>query len=358
MDKEQRLALLVTGSIAAIKTIPLITALRGERFDVNLLLTRAPEEWKWVSVDEAKAASENAVLTDKAALGDKEKVLNAAQVILVAPASADFLSQIAHASSELARGILDAQRRGSRLMIAPAMNCKMWHHPAVQRNCEALTKAGAVILGPAKGPVACGDEGFGRMLEVGDIAAGARAAMFGKTHPALDLFKAAQKEENIPFCPPKEQARIVVALGGGKVVWPNVEKLVAEIQQTEMLADYVIDRTWAVHRPALEKLTQQTVVTDYFQIPEFKGMEHIRLPERAVCVYFPFLDDVLATAMTQGKADTLFLGLYLASKAPLVTTNKCLQGLSPPFASILRQDGMDAVEGVKDLARFCANNND
>ncbi len=347
--------MLVTGSIAAIKTIPLIEALRGKGFDPTVLLTRAPEQWKWVLVHDAEAASGNSVLTESASRRDKEMVLAATKVVLVAPASADFLSQLAHASSELARSLLEAQRHGSRLMIAPAMNCKMWHHPAVQRNCAALIEAGAVILGPAKGPVACGDEGFGRMMDVGDMAAGARATLDGASHPALEMFKTAMKEEKIPFCPPKEQARIVVALGGGNILWPDVEKLVADIKQSGLLADYVVDQTWAGYGAALEKLTQQTVITDYFQIPEFKGMEHIRLPERSVCVFFPFLDDALARAMAEGRADTLFLGLYLASKAPHVTTEACLRELSPSLSAVLRQDGVGVVKDVKELARYGAS---
>jgi phosphopantothenoylcysteine synthetase/decarboxylase len=351
VKKEQRLALLVTGSIAAIKTIPLIGALRKKKFDVAVFLTRAPEVWKWVLVDEARAASKNDVLTESASWMDRGAALEAAKVILVAPASADFLSQLAHASSELARCVLEAQRRGSRLMIAPAMNYKMWHHPAVQRNCSALAHAGAVILGPAKGHMACGDDGFGRMIEVDDMAAGVRAALDGAAHPALDYYDAARLAENIPFCPPKE-TRVVVALGGGSISWPDVEKTVNDIKKAGMIADYVIDETWAGCRDALEKMTQQPVVTDYFQIPEMKGMEHIKLPERARCVFIPFLDDALATAMIEGKADTLFLGLYLASKAPLVTTKKSLQEISPSLAAVLRQDGLGVVGDIKELARY------
>ncbi|MFA4994443.1 MAG: flavoprotein [Bdellovibrionales bacterium] len=355
MDKGQRLTLLVTGSIAAVKTIPMITALRGGGYDVSVFLTRAPLQWKWVSVEDAKTASGNDVLTDDSSRLDKKDVFFSSQVVLVAPASANFLSQLAHASSELARNVLDAQRNGSKLLLAPAMNYMMWHHPAVQRNCAALSSAGAVILGPAKGHMACGDDGFGRMIDVNDMIEGTRAAAEGRQHPVFSYYEKSCKKEKAPYHPPKGQTRVLVALGGGNISWTDVEKVVADIRKTGMLADYVIDQTWAGYRVALENLTQQPVVADYFQIPEFNGMEHIRLPERAACVFIPFLDDALATAMAEGKADTLFLGVYLASKAPVVTTKACLQTLSPSSAFVLQRDGFDVIEDVSGLANYGAD---
>jgi len=343
----------VTGSVAATKTLPLIGALRASGCDVTVLLTPAAEKYKWVSAAEAEAASGHKVLADFADASPLKENSSPAHAILVAPASADFISQLAFASSERAREILAARERGSLLMIAPAMNTKMWEHPAVRRNCGALKKKGVVFLGPVKGHLACDVEGFGRMIGVEEIAEGADAAFAGKQHPALALYKAARREgrKKISFSPPESGARILVALGGENVSWDAVEKLAAEIDKSGADAEYILDSSWAERCDALKKLTGQTVVSDYFQLPELKGLEHIKLPERANGVFIPFLDDTLAEKMVQGRADTLFLAAYLASKAPVITTKECLQTLSPSRALQLRQDGMCVIDDASQLAR-------
>lgn len=363
MDIKQ-ISLLVTGSIAAEKrTLPLIEALRKNGHAVTVLLTRAPLEWKWVDCEKAAAASGHKVLTDVSNLTSgpdiaaKKKALYLPHAILVAPASADFISQLAHKSSDVARAILTAQGDSSLLIIAPAMNNWMWGHPAVARNCDTLKKNGVVFLGPVKGLMACGDEGYGRMIGVDDLAAGVQAALEGKhLHSTYSYYETAHEEgkKAAPFRPPEGNAPILVALGGGNFKWPDVINLVGEINRTGLAADYLLDPQWKGYAEELKNLTGRTVVWDYFQVPGFDGMEHIKLPERSRCVFIPFLDDATAAAMAQGRADTLFLAAYLASKAPVLTTKECLRGLSPAAASALRQDGLGEAEDVKDLARLCS----
>jgi phosphopantothenoylcysteine synthetase/decarboxylase len=358
MVEERQLVLLVTGSIAAkTRTLPLVAALRKDGHEVTVMLTRAPEEWKWVSADEAKAASGHEVLTDAVPMPVKKEVLCSSQTILIAPASADFISRLTYASSELARVILEAQRGGGRIMLAPAMNTKMWGHPAVQRNCAMLNEKSIAILGPVKGHQACGDEGFGRMIGVKETAEGVQATLKRIPHPVLSFYETARQKEakQNPLHPIEGSARILVALGGGNISWPAVEKLVADVNRTGMDADYVVDKPWVQQREALERLTRQKVVSDYFQIPELEGLEHIKLPERARCVFFPFLDDAAAMAMVRGEADTLFLAMYLASKAPVVTTEECFKGISKPFALRLRQDGFVVVDEIGQLTRLYAS---
>jgi phosphopantothenoylcysteine synthetase/decarboxylase len=355
MNSKKRLALFVTGSIAAIKTLSLVNALRKTGYDTTVFLTRAPEEWKWVSPKEAEAASGHPVFTETSEKKAHDDALLSSSIILVAPATADFLSQLAYASTERARSILEAQKRGSLLMLAPAMNYRMWQHATVQRNCAALSTAGAIILGPAKGLLACGDEGYGRMIEVKDIAAGVDAALKGDPR-ASRLYAIARKEgvKPVPFRATEKEARILIALSGANVSWPFVERLVADIVRTKVAAEYVIDPSWAKDRAKLDALTHQRAVMNYFDIPEFEGMEHIRLPERSVCVFFPFLEEPLATAMAEGKADTLLLGVYLASKVPVVTTEETLHALSPALAQSLRRDGLGTAEDFNELARLYA----
>ncbi|MDX2028532.1 MAG: flavoprotein [Alphaproteobacteria bacterium] len=346
-ESKDGLALLVTGSVAAIKTVPLIEALRKDGHELKVILTRAPEEWKWVSPEELRAAG-YAVLSEKEDLKTKMEVLQKSKAILVAPASADFISQLAHASSGLARAVLDAQRGSSRLMIAPAMNYKMWHHPAVQRNCAALAGNGVTILGPVEGPMACGDHGYGRMMPVEDITQGVKAALTGTPHPAVKLYqRALQKPDLQPFRPP-ENSEILVVLEGKQMEWPEVEHLVADIKHAGLTATYVLDETWNAYRKPLENLTGQEVVTNHFQQPDAKGMEHIRLPEKARYVFFPFLDREQAEAMLQGRADTLGRSIYLASKASIVA--RPASDLSPSILSQLQRDGVQTITHVSALA--------
>jgi phosphopantothenoylcysteine decarboxylase/phosphopantothenate--cysteine ligase len=96
-----------------------------------------------------------------------------AEFILVAPATADFLAQIA---TGMARELLGTLCLASRapLLVAPAMNQAMWHHPATQANVALIAARGVVVLGPGEGEQACGDSGPGRMLEPDAIVAALR----------------------------------------------------------------------------------------------------------------------------------------------------------------------------------------
>jgi phosphopantothenoylcysteine decarboxylase/phosphopantothenate--cysteine ligase len=92
----------------------------------------------------------------------------AADAIVVAPASADFLAKLAHGLADDLLSTL-CLARDCPLIVAPAMNRQMWEHPATQRNKSQLLQDGVVVLGPASGDQACGETGMGRMLEAAEI---------------------------------------------------------------------------------------------------------------------------------------------------------------------------------------------
>ena len=92
------------------------------------------------------------------------------ELILVAPASADFLAKLAHGLADDLLSTLCVARR-CPLMVAPAMNVEMWQNAATARNAEALRADGVTIIGPASGGQACGEMGMGRMTEPADILA-------------------------------------------------------------------------------------------------------------------------------------------------------------------------------------------
>ncbi len=163
----------VTGGIAAYKTPELVRRLVDRGCQVQVVMTRAAHEF--VTAMTLQAVSGRRVRTDlwdrdaEAGMGHIE-LARWAETVVVAPASAHFMAQLA---SGLAPDLLSTLCLATRapLHLAPAMNQAMWAHPAVQHNRGLLAGRGVEILGPGDGAQACGDTGPGRMLEPDDIVA-------------------------------------------------------------------------------------------------------------------------------------------------------------------------------------------
>lgn len=169
---DKRLVLGITGGIAAYKAAELTRLLirRGAR--VRVVMTEAA--CRFVAPATFRALSGEPVLTDLWDEGAGSGMAHIdltreADAVLVAPASADFMSKLAvGAASDLLSALCLAST--CPLLLAPAMNHRMWHNPATQRNAAQLAADGAVLLGPASGEQACGEEGMGRMLEPAALA--------------------------------------------------------------------------------------------------------------------------------------------------------------------------------------------
>jgi phosphopantothenoylcysteine decarboxylase/phosphopantothenate--cysteine ligase len=163
----------VTGGIAAYKAAELTRLFVKAGVDVRVIVTEAA--CRFVTPATFQALSSKPVYTDMwdvrvpDSMGHIE-LSRDRDLIVVAPASADFLAKLA---SGLADDLLSALCLARRcpLMIAPAMNVEMWQNPATQRNVARLSADGIVILGPAAGDQACGEVGMGRMLEAPEIFA-------------------------------------------------------------------------------------------------------------------------------------------------------------------------------------------
>src|SRR5512147_3036095 len=128
---------------------------------------------RFVSATTFQALSGRAVFTDLWQSGADDAmghiaVSRGADLILVAPASADFLAKLAHGLCDDLLSTLCLARE-CPLLVAPAMNLQMWGNPATQRNLQLLRADGIAILGPASGDQACGEVGMGRMLEAEEI---------------------------------------------------------------------------------------------------------------------------------------------------------------------------------------------
>ncbi len=166
----KRILLAVTGGIAAYKSCELVRLLKKQGYEVQVALSQAACEF--VSAQTFQALSAQTVLTEQGGQGHAMAHINAtrgADVMLIAPATANTLAKIAH-------GIADnliseiAAARNCPLVVAPAMNVEMWHNPANLRNIAQLQADGVTVLLPVYGEQACGEIGIGRMLEPAQIA--------------------------------------------------------------------------------------------------------------------------------------------------------------------------------------------
>ena len=174
----KRILLVIGGGIAAFKALDLIRRLRERGATVTPVLTRAAEEFVTPLSASALAASkvyrDLFDLTDEAEMGHIE-LSRAADLVVVAPATANLMAKMAggHAD-DLATTLLMATDKP--VMIAPAMNVRMWEHAATVRNLAALRGDGVRVVGPVEGAMACGEYGYGRFAEVPDIVAAVEAA--------------------------------------------------------------------------------------------------------------------------------------------------------------------------------------
>jgi phosphopantothenoylcysteine decarboxylase/phosphopantothenate--cysteine ligase len=172
MLKGKRILLGITGGIAVYKVAVLVRLLVRAGADVRVAMTEAATHF--VTPVTFQALSNQPVWSDlwdqrvPDAMGHIE-LSRDRELIVVAPASADFMAKVAHGLADDLLSTLCVARR-CPLMLAPAMNVEMWQNAATQRNLRVLGDDGVLIAGPAAGDQACGETGYGRMLEPVQIA--------------------------------------------------------------------------------------------------------------------------------------------------------------------------------------------
>src|SRR5580700_9106658 len=165
--------LIIGGGIAAYKSLELIRRLGERGVKVRAILTKAGAEFV-TPLSVAALANEKVYcdlfsLTDEAEMGHIQ-LSRAADLIVVAPATADLIAKLAggHADDLASTALLATDKP---VLVAPAMNVRMWNHPATQRNVAALKSDGVHFVGPRDGEMACGEFGPGRMAEPLEIVA-------------------------------------------------------------------------------------------------------------------------------------------------------------------------------------------
>ncbi|MBN1865119.1 MAG: phosphopantothenoylcysteine decarboxylase [Victivallales bacterium] len=168
--KDKTVVLGVTGSIAAYKAADLCSKLVQQSVSVRVVMTDSAS--KLVTPATFLAISRNPVITTLWELPEWQPkhiaLSDEADLLLIAPCTANFIGKLASGIADDALSTLAVSYSGPTI-IAPAMNPKMWSHPAVKRNVETLLGQGVILVGPDRGRVACGEDGTGRMADVQDI---------------------------------------------------------------------------------------------------------------------------------------------------------------------------------------------
>ncbi len=187
----RKILLIIGGGIAAYKSLELIRRLGQRGMRVRTILTKAGAEFVTPLSISALAGKrvfqELFSLTDESEMGHIE-LSRSADLVVVAPATADLMAKLAGGlANDLASTALLATDKP--VLMAPAMNVRMWNHPATQRNLLQLRKDGVLFVGPDDGEMACGEFGPGRMSEPDDIVA-AIEGVFGATADTLAGVKA------------------------------------------------------------------------------------------------------------------------------------------------------------------------
>ncbi len=172
MNQGKRVLLIVAGGIAAYKSLELLRLLRARDISVRCVLTRAGARFvtplSLSSLSEDKVYEDLFELTGENEMGHIEFSRDA-DLLVVAPATADILAKMrAGIADDLATTTLLATDKP--VMVAPAMNVRMWEHAATRENMAVLRERGILEVGPDEGDMACGEYGFGRMSEPAAIA--------------------------------------------------------------------------------------------------------------------------------------------------------------------------------------------
>lgn len=326
--KNKKLLLLGTGSIAAVKLGDLCARLGQYGFSYDLWLT--PHACRWAGEAPAR------VLKDASQEAFMQSVATS-EAIVITPASASAIARLAHEQGESAQAIM---RSAKPIMVVPAMNIRMWQHPATQRNIDLLLVRGVQFLGPVAGDLACGDVGHGRMMEPADIASALHVALQqGDVPPELSLVDQARHTQRLeaPGHTPKRVLLMVLRRDDAAL-----SATLDALQQRGVSVTLAVAQNLFTdaQKQALQQQTGHPLYESHWQLdPE--GFEHIRLGESVDAVLLAPLDAPTARRMAMGLADDFLMATYLASKAPVLAV--AAEDNNAPHPSDVAQLSSDGV---------------
>lgn len=187
----------ITGGIAAYKAPELVRLLKKAGHEVRCAATERALEF--VTRVTLETVSGNALYTDLFASGRTEHISlkDWGEMLVVAPATANIIGKVANGIADDALSTLLLAFSGKPVIMAPAMNCEMWAHPAVQRNIATLKSWGIRMVGPVEGELACGVSGVGRMAEPEQIAGAICQGERLKVNPEGELNTLENKDNQV-----------------------------------------------------------------------------------------------------------------------------------------------------------------
>ncbi|MDB5597618.1 MAG: dfp [Hyphomicrobiales bacterium] len=284
----KQILLVIGGGIAAYKSLDLIRRLRERGGSVRAVLT--PAALHFVTPLSIASLSGNRVheelfsLIDEAEMGHIE-LSRAADLVVVAPATADLIAKAANGlANDLASTLLLATDK--KILMAPAMNLRMWLHPATARNVQRLKADGAAFVGPADGDMACGEYGPGRMSEPLEIVAAIEAALMQDT--------------TVPLPPGVGRPRTVGGSLAGRKVLITSGPTLEPIDPVRYIANRSSGRQGhAIARAAALAGAEVVLVTGPVSIPDPAGVDtrHVETArEMLACVDAALPADIFVSA--------------------------------------------------------------
>lgn len=303
--------LIIGGGIAAYKSLELIRRLAERGVKARAILTRAGAEF--VTPLSVSALTSEKVyfdlfsLTDESEMGHIE-LSRAADLVVVAPATADLMGKLAAGlASDLASTALLATDK--RILMAPAMNVRMWQSPSVRRSAETLARDGVLFVGPNDGEMACGEFGPGRMAEPLEIVAAIEQALKIRGS-ALSGFKALVTAG--PTQEPLDPVRFIANRSSGKQGYAIADALAAAGADTVLVSGPV-----DIRAPSHVKLVKVTTAREMLAACEAELPADIAVMSAAVADWRP---DIAANSKIKKDADHRIPAIKLVENPDILAT--------------------------------------
>jgi phosphopantothenoylcysteine decarboxylase/phosphopantothenate--cysteine ligase len=312
----------ITGGIAAYKAPLVVRGLKALGIDVHTVMTDAARYFvtpttlqtlsnRPVYMELFPEALSSAREVEHIALADR------ADLLLIAPATADFIAKMAHG---IADDLLSCVALATKapVLVCPSMNVNMYQHPATRENLDALKKMGVFILEPASGELACGWEGAGRLPEPGRIVAEAKKMLYQKDLSGISVLLTCG-----PTCEDIDPVRFITNRSTGRMGAALVEAAALRGAQVKVIsgpvsveyapwADVIMVRSAAQMLDSVKEslagadvLIMAAAVADY--VPEIYRESKIKKGDKLTAIALKSSPDILSTVKPM-KDDTFFVG--------------------------------------------------